>query len=400
MGSGKSESSITFMNSNLNRRYIYITPYLDEAERIKVGCPNLNFVEPSDKIDKFNYSKTEHSMYLIEQGRNITSTHAMFRLYTKEMCNAIKDKHYTLIIDESVDVFTETEFFVGDVEVLCEGGYVTYDSKNSVYHYTGKPYDGKLMSNVFKMLKSNDLIPVKKCLYYWALPVDVISSFEDIYILTYMFKYQDLYYYFKIHDVPFKYIGVQKTDDGRYHFTEEIGILPPYVGNISKLLTIMDNENLNKIGEIKSALSVSWFRRNENNSVAQLKNNIYNFMHNYNQGLSSEYKMWSTFKENRHSTRGKGYSSGYTVFNQKATNTLRHKNILAYNVNLYAKPEKIKYFEKYGLAFDQDGYALSTMVQWIWRSAIRDGKEITVYLPSKRMRDLLTGWLEGLQDQS
>lgn len=34
------------------------------------------------------------------------------------------------------------------------------------------------------------------------------------------------------------------------------------------------------------------------------------------------------------------------------------------------------------------------MIQWIWRSAIRNGEEISLYLPSKRMRDLLTEWIE------
>ena len=36
------------------------------------------------------------------------------------------------------------------------------------------------------------------------------------------------------------------------------------------------------------------------------------------------------------------------------------------------------------------------MIQWIWRSAIRDGKEVWVYVPSRRMRDLLRQWLLDL----
>lgn len=33
------------------------------------------------------------------------------------------------------------------------------------------------------------------------------------------------------------------------------------------------------------------------------------------------------------------------------------------------------------------------MVQFIWRSRIREGKEISLYIPSKRMRELLKEWL-------
>ena len=43
---------------------------------------------------------------------------------------------------------------------------------------------------------------------------------------------------------------------------------------------------------------------------------------------------------------------------------------------------------------DEDAYALSVMVQWIWRSAIRDGDEIYLYIPSSRMRTLLLDWIE------
>ena len=43
---------------------------------------------------------------------------------------------------------------------------------------------------------------------------------------------------------------------------------------------------------------------------------------------------------------------------------------------------------------DQTLYALSEMVQFIWRSRIREGKEIVLYIPSKRMRELLKEWLE------
>jgi hypothetical protein len=42
---------------------------------------------------------------------------------------------------------------------------------------------------------------------------------------------------------------------------------------------------------------------------------------------------------------------------------------------------------------DGDMYALSSLIQWVWRSAIRDGKPIILYVPSSRMRGLLIKWL-------
>ena len=38
MGAGKTESAITLMNQDTESKYIFITPYLDEVERIKQKC--------------------------------------------------------------------------------------------------------------------------------------------------------------------------------------------------------------------------------------------------------------------------------------------------------------------------------------------------------------------------
>lgn len=392
MGSGKSSSVINFMNSHPDKKYIYITPYLDEAERIKNECPNLHFVEPSDKLQEYKFSKTEHSMHLISKGLNITSTHAMFRLYTKEICDLIAKNDYTLIIDESVDVFTEAEYKIGDIEVLLNGGYITL--VDGVYKSTGLEYKGGALNDLFKMLKCNNLIKINRDLYYWALPMEVIQSFTDVYILTYLFDCQDLYYYLKMHSVEFKYIGVKRQMNGQYCFTEDTDIMPDYVSNITDLIHIFNK--LNNIGDKVRALSVNWYKRKAKNTVNVLKNNTYNYMHNYNADIPANKKMWSTFKESKHYMRGKGYSSGYTVYNQKATNELRDKIVLAYLVNIFVNPEKVNYFAKYNIKLDQDKYALAVMLQWIWRSAIRDGKEIWVYIPSIRMRSLLEQWLNSL----
>ena len=63
-------------------------------------------------------------------------------------------------------------------------------------------------------------------------------------------------------------------------------------------------------------------------------------------------------------------------------------------MNRFANPNIIQLFNKTGIEFDEDGYALSEMIQWIWRSAIREGKPIQLYIPSKRMRNLLIQWLD------
>ena len=62
--------------------------------------------------------------------------------------------------------------------------------------------------------------------------------------------------------------------------------------------------------------------------------------------------------------------------------------------NRFADPNIIKFFAQRDIRIDSDEFALSEMLQWIWRSAIRDDKPIDLYIPSRRMRDLLIDWIE------
>ena len=53
MGSGKTTSLINMMNENLDERFIYITPYRDEIQRVIEGCYNRYFETPKN-FDKIN----------------------------------------------------------------------------------------------------------------------------------------------------------------------------------------------------------------------------------------------------------------------------------------------------------------------------------------------------------
>ena len=52
-------------------------------------------------------------------------------------------------------------------------------------------------------------------------------------------------------------------------------------------------------------------------------------------------------------------------------------------------------FQKNGIKLNARLFALSELIQWVWRSQIRDGKPIKLYLPSKRMRQLFQSWMRG-----
>ena len=57
-GVGKTTAMINLINqSEDSERFLYITPFLTEVERIKKSCKNKNFQEPIEKFQHTPYSK-------------------------------------------------------------------------------------------------------------------------------------------------------------------------------------------------------------------------------------------------------------------------------------------------------------------------------------------------------
>lgn len=93
MGSGKSTFMIKHMNANPENRYLYITPYLTEVQRIKESCPDADFAEPSEEA----VTKMADFNYLLKEGKSIVMTHELFsRLsMSQAVCQRIKEYRYT-----------------------------------------------------------------------------------------------------------------------------------------------------------------------------------------------------------------------------------------------------------------------------------------------------------------
>lgn len=229
--------------------------------------------------------------------------------------------------------------------------------------------------------------------------------FKETYILTYLFDGQIQKYYYDYHGVQYEKKSVVK-ENGRYelvdYFMEDRS---KYKGLIS-----IYKGKLNDIGEDDNALSVGWFEKNSKPRKDKLKNNLYNFFRHIMKAKSDEI-LWTTFKDYSDSKKGiagKGFSKKapknapdkegkacFIPWTTRATNVYKHKSVLAFCVNRFVNPSDKEFFAQRGVEIDEEMLALSDMLQWIFRSRIREGQPIEIYTPSKRMRALLYKWLDG-----
>lgn len=423
MGSGKSSAAITYMNEHPDRKFIYVTPYCDEAKRIKLGCPDLHFVEPSDRVPSGKFTKTGHTLQLLQQGRNVATTHQAMKFYTEEIIQIAREKHYTLIIDEDVQTLENVKFHPGDLKLLVDAGYLSFDGMR--YTVIRDEYDGTALAGIFRLMKSRELTigptgvddaddgeDVPYCddtdcvvevegarkLVYWALPPAMIAAFDEVIVLTYMFDSSDIHHMFKMNDIPYEHIYVEHMADGQFRFADRLSYMPKIAGELANYIHIVDHHKLNKIGDDRYALSCAWYGKNPD-SVDFVRRHLYNFFNNLFPGVSSNDRMWSVYKRIAPKVKGGGYMKRWIPINMRATNDYRNCTVLAYPVNIFLNVGVKLYYRQFGIELSDDRYALSTMIQWIWRSAIRDGKEINLYLPSSRMRNLLTDWMESVRIQ-
>ena len=81
----------------------------------------------------------------------------------------------------------------------------------------------------------------------------------------------------------------------------------------------------------------------------------------------------------------------------RATNDYAGRTNLAYLINRHLNPGLVQFMKSNDIEMNADLFAVSEMIQWVWRCRIRymDGTKVKLFVPSKRMRDLLGKWLRG-----
>lgn len=399
-GKGKTSYAIQMMCDEYNKKFIYITPFLDECQRIKESCDNRYFFEPNTKMGKG--SKLRHFNELLKEGNNIASTHALFSNINQETVDALKKHKYTLILDETMNILEELKITKKDLNYLFQVNAIEFNETTKKLKWIDDEYDdlGKF-ADIKNACKFGDVYLIDNKLCYWLFPVEIFDLFEEVYIMTYMHKGQIMTYYLDLYNVKYDIKSVEflyTFDLGRGD--ENIYKLVDYVkedNSIYKDLINIYEGSLNKIENKKTDFSKTYYindKKNNKEKITRLKKNLVNYFRKIVKGKSEE-NAWTVFKDFKKLCSGNSYTKGFIEFNVRATNKYRHKKNLAYCCNVYLNPEHKKLFRANNIEIDENYYALDKLIQWIFRSQLRDGLPINIYIPSSRMRELLNKWIDN-----
>ena len=418
MGSGKTTRIIEeIQKADHSQKFIFITPLLTECHRIagtvyeESDIYKRPIILDSDdtsilyqyreedtplrnKIFKHPYfskagGKAESLPVLIKNKDNIVSTHQLFVNLTTKVLEAAKD--YILIIDEMLSIYEiYTQYSLEEINTMLSNKWITLDEKDGItlrFHreYYGANIDGRdptentYYENFANLCDLGQLMLIDNKVVIWELAAEALSSFKDVWIATYMFEDNIMSTYLKAHGIEYETITFGKK--------------PSEIKHLINIYEDIGRSNLNTIGNKNSALSAT------NCKITAVKdtlaNNLDNFVRNKIKCKKSDL-IWTSFKSGKtriQKNSTNNYANQWIPYNTKATNEFGNIHNVVYLCNIYPNPELVKASSARGFSVNENIYALSEMVQFIWRSAIRNEEPINIYVPSSRMRTLLNSWL-------
>ncbi len=401
MGTGKTTWIIDHINQTYGAalfdeamtvpKYLVVVPSLSEVERFIAACPALGFRDPQPVEGK----KLWHLETLVNEGSNIVTTHALFSMLTPEISEKFKVQGYTLVIDEvltTVDMFQKLS--TKDRDALFKSGYVWIEDGTQKLRWNDRDhgdYSGRF-DDIRAHCHAGTLVYFRSKMLIWEFPAEFLENFVDVYVCTYMFEGSPMAAYLRTERFPYMLLAVRDGELIPMDYVDE----SVEKAELRQLITIYEGP-MNKVGDPEGKeqpLSSSWWKRSTSAIQSKVRASTENFFKKIAKTPAAQ-NLWTIYKPQRNKVKGARYARQWIANNTKATNDHIEKRSLAYLCNIHYITVIKDYFTDRGITVHEDLYALSEMIQWIWRSQIRRGDPITVFIPSKRMRELLKLWLNS-----
>ena len=406
MGCGKTTAIIQWMRDNPHNNYIYISPRLSEVtERIPEGCPELDFQTP---VTSNGFNKSQSMVELLKQGKNIATTHALYQQLTQEHTDWVALQGYVLVIDEEIDFISSyNKYSTNDLLTLKHEDFINIDydnggrvewlwedmKPNTAYEelrsvcnlgmlYVTK--SGKLAD------KDDENSHIENEMMVTHIPPKLIDVAERVVVLTYNYYGSIMDKFFSLRgyiSVPFTEVTLMKSES-------------EVKAELSTLINFVDTPTTKKVRRWK--MTKTWYEKTATRqnldviakgitSVGRKCNVLADeLMYTCPKSVvvSNSIKVKPRMKVERYPV-----DDCFLYTHCRATNDYRHKTTLVHAFDRHPNTAVERYLRDYGYPVDRDLFALSEMLQWIFRSQIRDGKMINICVMKDRMEGLLRGWL-------
>ena len=430
-GAGKTTVTIEYLRRT-STPHIILVERLDDCEVIK-GALGSKVVRVCDEAQSEKVTKFSVLHKAVLTKAHIVTTHASLRYWTTDFLRDCQAAGYSLIIDESVDSCLKPLSIKNrDIRGFLDDGRLAVRDENGLQRVYLDRIDaeGCCLPVLYRSLES---VIENKAVYLVeagesltlmeTLRPDLWSYFNEIKILTYLFSGSILSHYFDLFNIPHSPLSIVGNSYGQY--TETDG------SHFRDLITISkDFNNFDVVRRAdrtwKGGLTNAWsscpkkgkerLKSAENNlrnyyrSIARTHGaSTYDFAWCYPQEFFSDVHSCAVGRKSLAQQYWKGDRSKLSEEEKKkvtfipmtlrGSNNWRHKRHMAYLPNTYMNVSLKFFLQSQALKVNEDAFCLNQTIQWVFRSAVREGQPITLWLPSQRTRHLFLRWLGWSSDE-
>jgi hypothetical protein len=398
MGTGKTTSLINGFDPN--SKYLVVHDYLDQFEQVLSNPCNVAFVQPEAASGR---TKAAHLETLIKLGLNVVTTHALYPSLI-ELAKQGWLRDYTIIIDETLDPIDVPQGpKKGTWKALLADGYAMVEPSGKVvplakWYVEQANVSDSLPKHLLDAAMAGLLyVTHESHMFLIPIPTELLTSGNSVTIMTHMAQGSVLAAYLDRMGIP-------------YIIDRDEALEKQLRSEVRRHITLHDIPSLKNE---KFSFSAQTCSHNRSRLGGRVSNALKNLKGRMLRGISNDSIMIGCAKENFYAKRGSAFDTssagpflkGSKMFGAnkvapgiRGTNDYRHCSVVISLYDYHLHPAILHWLGKSSDKAFQERYALSELLQFIYRSRIRNRDSITdpsilLFLPCKRMRDIFLSWV-------
>ena len=375
-----------------NKKYLVILPLLSEVNRVIDQSESILFEQPTTDENE-HHTKTESIKELLLTGQNIATTHNMYERLVRLAREGLLDD-YHIIIDEVPDVVksVSSKTKTSIEEFYLKTGYIELEETGLVrptnkWRQNKEEVSDTLNPKILSYAETGCLYLLGEHMFVWAMPSELLSAGLSVTIMTYKSEGSLLTSYLNKLSLPY-FVNSSEFKEGHFKAAAleliDLQDIPP----ISKL-------NLSHSGQTKGMSQCSYYSK-ISGALKNLRSRQLKGVQLDDILVTCKKDAW--FKqENKAGVFAKDskmFQANWIANTTRGTNDYAHCSHLIYLYDQHVNPVVGRWVNNSSRSFD-DAYALTELIQWVWRSRVRRGEPITLYLPAPRMRRIFIDWLDN-----
>ena len=364
-------------------QYLVVVPTLSEVQRV-LRDSRVPFTEPDDKLYG---TKMAHFEKLVAEGENIVTTH---KLLDAVDIRSVDLADYNLFIDEVFDVIENVHGPSNEAwdAVYIRDRYATVDSAGQVtptdkWRVKPKQLDPTIRFDLFRAAEAGRLHKTDNGYFVDVVTPDLFTKPKQTTVHTYLAEVSLMAAYLKKHDVPFV-VDKDHSLDMRQRAKAQHLLS---IHQISALENISMSHTKQGLMRGRQAATVSAALKN-------LRSRSLRGVEAKDIMITCRKDKWLDQNDNPKGAfayQSKLTAASWIAKTTKGSNEYRHCTHAVYLSKLNLSPNIIDYL---GIdkQFEKD-WAVSELIQWLYRTGLRDGKKVELHLASSHMKCLLEDWL-------